>query len=120
MVIQGPKGSGKTYLAHELISRLGPAMLANIRLQSNLEIALAYNNLLILDNVDSLPQWAYDPILLSLQHGSLIKRKLYTKDETVELPLRAAVALTTIKPISLRADLADRITNLILPERIPV
>jgi hypothetical protein len=73
--------------------------------------------LLMLDNQNSLPEWALDTLCRLVTGESDSKRVLYTDDEDLVWSMKRAVLLNGINPPSERGDVQDRVLPIEL-ERI--
>ncbi len=78
----------------------------------------AHSYIVMLDNQNSLPEWAADTLCRLVTGESDSKRALYTDDEDVIVEMLRAVILNGINTPSDRPDVQDR-TLLIELERIP-
>ena len=67
------------------------------------------NHLVILDNVDTGKSWLNDKLASTATGQTIEKRKLYTDNESVKLPAKNYLALTSRTPQFTRDDVADRL-----------
>lgn len=112
LVAVGEKGSGKT----STLRRIGIILFGskyNVRPLPNkpedFDTLVTNGHLVILDNVDSGKSWLNDK-LASVSTGQTIeKRRLYTDNESVKLPTRTYLALTSRTPKFTRDDVSDRL-----------
>lgn len=115
----GVQGSGKTTLGRLIKRTLDPTMPEAVRVDHRDFVQNASHvYLLLLDNLNSLPEWAVD-ILCRLVTGEAdAKRSLYTDDEDFIYQMRRGVILNGINAPAERGDIQDRTLPVEL-ERIP-
>jgi hypothetical protein len=115
----GVMGSGKTTLGR-LIKRLwDPTAPEAVRIDPRDFLQKASHSFIVmLDNQNSLPEWAADTLCRLVTGESDCKRALYTDDEDIIVELKRAVILNGINTPSDRPDVQDRTLPIEL-DRIP-
>jgi energy-coupling factor transporter ATP-binding protein EcfA2 len=115
----GAMGSGKTTLQRLLKRLVDPTAPETVRLDARdfLQKA-AHAYALILDNQNTIPEWASDTLCRLVTGEADSKRRLYTDDEDVIVELRRAVLLNGINVPTDRGDVLDR-SLVVELERIP-
>jgi hypothetical protein len=115
----GVMGSGKTTLARLVKRLVDPTAPETVRLDPRdfLQKAL-HAFVVVLDNQNSIPEWAADTLCRLVTGEADSKRRLYTDDEDVIVELRRAVLLNGINVPTDRGDVLDR-SLVVELERIP-
>jgi hypothetical protein len=115
----GVMGSGKTTI-ERLIKRLwDPTAPETVRLDPRDFLQKAsHSYIVMLDNQNSLPEWAADTLCRLVTGESDSKRALYTDDEDIIVELKRTVLLNGINTPSDRPDVRDRTLPIEL-DRIP-
>lgn len=113
LLIQGPQGSCKTTAAR-LIAKLldnSPAYAPPERIDD--WFALLQNAyVIVIDNVDKIPQWLATAICCCVSGTRFARRKLYSDDELCVAGSQNPVIITSIDPDISRGDLAERIVSI--------
>jgi hypothetical protein len=112
-------GSGKTTLARVVKRLLDPTAPEAVRFDPRdfLQKA-AHASIVMLDNQNTVPEWAADTLCRLVTGEADSKRKLYTDDEDVIVELRRAVLLNGINVPTERSDVLER-SLVVELERIP-
>jgi len=112
LVAVGEKGSGKT----STLRRIGIILFGskyNVRPLPNkpedFDTLVTNGHLVILDNVDSGKSWLNDKLTSVTTGQTIEKRRLYTDNESIKLPTKTYLALTSRTPQFTRDDVADRL-----------
>ncbi len=115
----GQQDSGKTTLSRIIKRSLDPSAPEAVRLDPRdfLQKA-AHAYIVMLDNQNSIPEWAADTLCRLVTGESASKRSLYTDDEDFILEMKRAVLINGINAPSDRGDVQERTLPLEL-ERIP-
>lgn len=105
----GVMGSGKTTLNRLIKRSLDPSVPETVRIDPRdflQKCAHAY--VAMLDNQNSLPEWAVDTLCRLVTGEGDSKRQLYTDDEDIIYEMKRAVLLNGINPPTDRGDAQDR------------
>jgi hypothetical protein len=115
----GVMGSGKT-TAGRVVKRLfDPTAPETVRIDPRDFLQKAsHSYIVMLDNQNSLPEWAVDTLCRLVTGEGDSKRSLYTDDEDFIYEMRRAILLNGINPPTDRGDAQDRTLPVEL-ERIP-
>ena len=115
----GAMGSGKTTLARVVKRLLDPTAPEAVRFDPRdfLQKA-AHASIVMLDNQNTVPEWAADTLCRLVTGEADSKRKLCTDDEDVIVELQRAVLLNGINVPTDRGDVLDR-SLVVELERIP-
>jgi hypothetical protein len=115
----GSMGSGKTTIQRLLKRTIDPTAPETVRFDPRdfLQKA-AHAYLVMLDNQNTIPEWAADTLCRLVTGEADSKRRLYTDDEDVIVELRRAVLLNGINVPTDRGDVLDR-SLVVELERIP-
>jgi len=112
LLILGEKGSGKTY---------GLRILGKVLFGSKYEVSpmpnkpddfdtiVSNSHYCVFDNADNTFPWLNDKLACVATGQVIKKRRLYSDNETVEMPVKCFVALTSREPNFTRDDIADRL-----------
>jgi hypothetical protein len=112
-------GSGKTTLGRVVKRTWDPTAPETVRLDPRDFLQKASHAFAVmLDNQNSVPEWAADSLCRLVTGEADSKRRLYTDDEDVIVELRRAVLLNGINVPTDRGDVLDRYLVVEL-ERIP-
>jgi len=115
----GAMGSGKTTIQRLLKRTLDPTAPETIRFDPRDFLQKAsHAYLVMLDNQNTVPEWAADTLCRLVTGEADSKRRLYTDDEDVIIELRRAVLLNGINVPTDRGDVLDR-SLVVELERIP-
>src|SRR5215217_378798 len=115
----GAMGSGKTTLGRIVKRTYDPTAPETVRFDPRDFLQKAMHAYIImLDNQNTIPEWASDTLCRLVTGEADSKRKLYTDDEDVIVELRRAVLLNGINVPTDRGDVLDRSLVVDL-ERIP-
>jgi hypothetical protein len=113
----GPMGSGKTTTV-KLVGRtfFGPSFDPTPlpHKPDDLDAALTNETFVLLDNADKRESWLEDKLAVAATGGSVTRRALFTTNEHVRFPIRAAIAITARTPQFRREDVADRLLLLFM------
>jgi hypothetical protein len=105
----GPMGSGKTTLGRIVKRTYDPTAPEAVRLDQRDFLQKAMHAFMVLlDNQNTIPEWAADTLCRLVTGEADSKRKLYTDDEDVIVELRRAVLLNGINVPTDRGDVLDR------------
>jgi hypothetical protein len=105
----GAMGSGKTTLGRIVKRTYDPTAPETVRLDPRDFLQKAMHAYIImLDNQNTVPEWASDTLCRLVTGEADSKRKLYTDDEDVIVELMRAVLLNGINVPTERADVLDR------------
>lgn len=117
LVAIGEKGSRKT----STLRRLGIILFGskyNVRPLPNkaedFDTLVTNSHFVILDNADTKREWLNDKLASVATGQTIEKRKLYTDNESVKLPTRTYLALTSRTPGFTRDDVSDRLVGIYL------
>jgi hypothetical protein len=115
----GAMGSGKTTLQRLLKRTWDPTAPETVRFDPRDFLQKAsHAYLVMLDNQNTIPEWAADTLCRLVTGEADSKRRLYTDDEDVIIELRRAVLLNGINVPTDRGDVLDR-SLVVELERIP-
>ena len=115
----GAMGSGKTTIGRLLKRLLDPTAPETVRLDPRDFLQKAsHAYFVMLDNQNTVPEWAADTLCRLVTGEADSKRRLYTDDEDVIVELRRVVLLNGIKVPTDRGDVLDR-SLVVELERIP-
>jgi energy-coupling factor transporter ATP-binding protein EcfA2 len=115
----GAMGSGKTTLGRLLKRLLDPTAPETVRFDPRDFLQKAsHAYIVMLDNQNTIPEWAADTLCRLVTGEADSKRRLYTDDEDVIIELRRAVLLNGINVPTDRGDVLDR-SLVVELERIP-
>lgn len=111
MALLGQQGSGKTALFHlmyEIIYGKGKS-LNSISNPEDFDFLTSSDPIVFFDNVDSWTNWLPDRLALAASASDVVKRKLYTDNDTVTLKRQAILGITSHEPKFGRPDVVDRL-----------
>src|ERR687894_1769509 len=115
----GAMGSGKTTIGRVVKRTWDPTAPETVRLDPRDILQKASHAfVLMLDNQNTIPEWAADTLCRLVTGEADSKRRLYTDDEDVIIELRRAVLLNGINVPTDRGDVLDR-SLVVELERIP-
>jgi len=115
----GAMGSGKTTIGRVLKRLLDPTAPETVRLDPRDFLQKAsHAYFVMLDNQNTVPEWAADTLCRLVTGEADSKRRLYTDDEDVIVELRRVVLLNGINVPTDRGDVLDR-SLVVELERIP-
>jgi hypothetical protein len=115
----GAMGSGKTTIQRLLKRTWDPTAPETVRFDPRDFLQKAsHAYLVVLDNQNTIPEWAADTLCRLVTGEADSKRRLYTDDEDVIVELRRAVLLNGINVPTDRGDVLDR-SLVVELERIP-
>ena len=112
LAVIGPKGTGKSFMLKRIRTlHYGQrqAELDSVGKLDDFEVGATNAHLFFLDNVDGRVDWLLDALAKVATGIRFIRRVLYTTSETVKLPARCFLALTSRTPEFRREDVADRL-----------
>ncbi len=119
--VSGPPGSGKTILAAHIQQLIDPGATPGIRSArlrpEDIAAAAATFYTVSVDNVSRLSAEESDLLCQVTTGATLICRRLYEQRSTVTLSVKRPVILTSIAPVLVRSDAADRAVVVELPAR---
>lgn len=117
LVAIGEKGSRKT----SILKRLGIALFGseyNVRplpsKSEDFDTLVTNSHFVVFDNADTKREWLNDKLALVATGQTIEKRKLYTDNESVKLPTKTYLALTSRTPGFARDDVSDRLIGIYL------
>jgi hypothetical protein len=115
----GAMGSGKTTIQRLIKRLLDPTAPETVRFDPRDFLQKAMHAYIVmLDNQNTIPEWAADTLCRLVTGEADSKRRLYTDDEDVIIELRRAVILNGINAPTERGDVLDR-SLVVELERIP-
>jgi hypothetical protein len=115
----GAMGSGKTTIQRLLKRLVDPTAPETVRFDPRDFLQKAsHAYLVVLDNQNTIPEWAADTLCRLVTGEADSKRRLYTDDEDVIVELRRGVLLNGINVPTDRGDVLDR-SLVVELERIP-
>src|SRR5215207_8517248 len=115
----GPMGSGKTTAGRLVKRQWDPTTPETVRYDPRDFLQKAMHAYIVmLDNQNTIPEWAADTLCRLITGEADSKRRLYTDDEDVIIELRRAVILNGINVPTERGDVLDR-SLVVELERIP-
>jgi hypothetical protein len=115
----GAMGSGKTTIQRLIKRLLDPTAPETVRFDPRDFLQKAMHAYIVmLDNQNTIPEWAADTLCRLVTGEADSKRRLYTDDEDVIIELRRAVILNGINAPTDRGDVLDR-SLVVELERIP-
>lgn len=119
--VSGPPGSGKTILAAHIQQLIDPGATPGIRSArlrpEDIAAAAATFYTVGVDNVSRLSADESDLLCQVSTGATLTYRRLYEQRSTVTLSVKRPVILTSIAPVLVRSDAADRAVVVELPAR---
>lgn len=121
LALGGEEGTGKSTLASVLKRIIDPHRAVRRRPpqdERDLFVASQHTNVLVYDNLSSIPDWLSDALCVLSTGGVFTTRTLYSDDEETVLEAQRPVVLNGIPDLLARPDLADRALTLTL-QRIP-
>jgi len=115
----GAMGSGKTTIGRVAKRTWDPTAPETVRFDPRDFLQKAMHaHIVMLDNQNTIPEWASDTLCRLVTGEADSKRRLYTDDEDVIIELRRAVILNAINVPTERGDVLDR-SLVVELERIP-
>src|SRR5215204_5912785 len=115
----GAMGSGKTTIQRLIKRLLDPTAPETVRFDPRDFLQKAMHAYIVmLDNQNTIPEWAADTLCRLITGEADSKRRLYTDDEDVIIELRRAAILNGINVPTERGDVLDR-SLVVELERIP-
>lgn len=115
----GAMGSGKTTIGRIIKRLLDPTAPETVRFDPRDFLQKAMHAYIVmLDNQNSIPEWAADTLCRLVTGEADSKRRLYTDDEDIIIELRRALILNGINVPTDRGDVLDR-SLVVELERIP-
>jgi hypothetical protein len=115
----GPMGSGKTTIGRVVKRTWDPTAPETVRFDPRDFLQKAMHAYIVmLDNQNTIPEWAADTLCRLVTGEADSKRHLYTDDEDVIIELRRTVILNGINVPTERGDVLDR-SLVVELERIP-
>jgi len=112
MAFIGEKGSGKSITLRKVGQLLYGSNFNVTPLPNKAEdfdAAITNSHYVAIDNADSRCKWLEDRLAIVATGGTLSKRKLYTDNTTVDIPICCHMAITSRTPKFKRDDIADRL-----------
>jgi hypothetical protein len=117
--VAGAMGSGKTTIARVVRRTWEPTAPESVRFDPRDFLQKAsHAHILMLDNQNTVPEWAADTLCRLVTGEADSKRRLYTDDEDIIVELKRAVLLNGINVPTDRGDVLDR-SLVVELERIP-
>lgn len=110
LALLGMPGSGKSTLFRRIYAVLYGATrsLNAVTTENDFDQAMVLEPVVILDNVDTYARWLPDRMALAASKSEVLRRKLYTDTETVQLTRNAMLGITAHNPKFIREDITDR------------
>lgn len=108
----GPKGAGKTNALRKVGMLLEGSSFNVMPLPDDpkdFDAAITNSHYVVLDNVDSKCRWLNDRLATAATGGSVKRRKYYTTNQLMEIPICCFLAITSRTPQFKRDDVADRL-----------
>lgn len=115
----GQPGAGKSTLFKRLYTLLygRGRELGSVTKPEDFDHAVSSDPLVVLDNVDTWERWLPDRLALSAASSDILKRRLYTDNDSFRVRRQAVLGLTAHNPKFGREDVADRLL-IIMFERL--
>lgn len=110
LALFGQPGSGKsTFFRLLYVLLYGPRKALNaVSNPDNFDSLVSTDPFVVFDNVDTWAAWLPDRLALSAAASDLVKRKLYTDNDTVVIRRQALVGISAHNPRFGREDVVDR------------
>jgi hypothetical protein len=118
LMLVGEPGSGKTYSLSKVGRLLYGSDFKATQMPGNskdFDAIVTNRPFVVLDDVESLPNWLNDRLAVCATGGEMAARNLYTTNALASFPIIARLALTAHSPRFRRSDVADRLLLLSLP-----
>ena len=109
--LRGEEGTAKTSLAKIIRSLVDPSIV-EVRRQpgkdEDWEVTIAGQQIVILDNLSTLPDWLSDALCTAVTGTSSVKRRMYSDQDLSVIRVRRSFIITSIDTLISRGDLVDR------------
>ncbi|ANI91260.1 hypothetical protein [Dietzia timorensis] len=108
----GQQGSAKTSCLRSVIGVVAPSgapLTSPPRDEDSWSLTANASPVIGIDNLSTVPLWFSDVLARTVSGDAVIKRALYSNQDITITSYRRAVAITSISPEGLRADVADRL-----------
>lgn len=111
LALFGQPGSGKSTLFRRVYTLLygREKGIGSITKEEHFDQAMSAQALLVLDNVDQYSPWLPDRLAATIGPTEILKRKLYTDNDTVVIRRTAMLGITAHNPKFGREDVTDRL-----------
>ena len=111
LALLGEHGSGKTTIGRILLLLIfgKNADVTSLREPDDFDTAVGNNHLVVFDNVDDKRAWLNDKLAIAATGGNIRKRKLYTDNSEIVIPIQSSIAITSRTPHFDRADVSERL-----------
>ncbi len=119
IALLGGHGAGKTSIARIILwIILGmTADVTSLRKPDDFDTAVGNSPLVVFDNVDEEKEWLNDKLAVAATGGAIRKRKLYTDNEEVAIPIKSFLGITSRDPHFKREDVSERLLIMRLGRR---
>jgi energy-coupling factor transporter ATP-binding protein EcfA2 len=120
LMVNGPKGSGKSTISEMLKTIVDPSNYTLLPPPSQLEdikMAAATNHMVVFENVSSLNSRIQDLLCIRSTGGTRVERKLHTNSKAARVDLGGATIINSIDDPTTQRDLQDRTILVELTER---
>jgi hypothetical protein len=111
LALFGQPGSGKSTMFRRIYALLygKDRSLNAVSNENDFDQATTVDALVVLDNVDTWAKWLPDRLALAASTSEIIKRKLFTDQDTIIMRRQAMLAVTAHNPKFGREDVTDRL-----------
>lgn len=119
LALLGSHGAGKTTVGRMVLKLLfgRNADVTPLRQPDDFDTAVINSPYVVFDNVDDKREWLNDKLAIAATGGCIRKRKLYTDNEEIAIPIRSSIAITSRTPQFNRPDVAERLLMMKLERR---
>lgn len=115
ILLRGPQGAAKTSTAKALALCVdpSPAPVRSVpRDQEAWAVTAGGSFVVVLDNIDTIPDWLSDALCRAVTGEGYLRRALYTDGAISVVAFRRAIVMTGIDPGAMRGDLSDRLVEI--------